>query len=113
MKVRNLRFDITGPLEPQNYFCCSELTVVRETERADLVHIDMRIEYRNTLSITMDALRHRGAVRGNSSLASVYRWLTTPIRGDSELFVALQGKGEGATRLRLTMQTEEGVAAPH
>jgi len=112
LSVKSLRFDITGPLEPQNYFHCYEVSVTRETHRPDLVHADLTVEYKNQLCITMDALRFRGAVRGNSSLANFYRWMTTPIQGSSPLMVKLAGHGEGITKLRLTLQTSQGVPVP-
>ena len=112
LQLKKLRFDITGPLEPQNYFRCYEVNVFREPRRADLVHCDLSLEYRNSITITMDAMRNRGAVRGNGTLASAYRWLTAPIRGQSPLSVQLTGKGLGAAKIRLTLQATEGVPFP-
>ena len=112
LSVQSIRFDITGPLEPQNYFHCYEVTVTRALERPDLVYADLTVEYKNQLALTLDALRFRGAVRGNSSAANLYRWMTTPIRGTSPLMIKLAGHAEGAAKLRLTLQTSQDVAFP-
>jgi len=113
LAVRKLRFDVTGPLEPQNFFRCYEVSVTREDARSDLVYADLTLEYRNELTIRMDAMRHVGSVRGNSTASNVYRWLTTPVRGaETPLTVRLTGRGEGAAKVRLTLQTSQGVAFP-
>ena len=112
LSIKSLRFEITGPLEPQNFFHCYEVSITRELKRPDLVHADLTVEYKNQLEISMDALRFRGAVRGNSSAANFYRWMTTPIKGSSPLKVKLAGHGEGVTKLRLTLQTSQGVQFP-
>lgn len=112
LTCERLRFDITGPLEPQNYFRCYEVNVMRSDARDDLIDVDLTVEYKNRLCLTMDALRHRGAIRGNSTLASAYRWVTRPIQGTSPLTCRLQGHGEGVCKIRLTLQTAQGVAFP-
>lgn len=56
LSVKNLRFDITGPLEPQNFFHCYEVSVTRALDRPDLVHADLTLEYKNQLCFTLDAL---------------------------------------------------------
>ena len=112
MSVNSIRFDITGPLEPQNYFHCYEVDVSRALHRPDIVYADLTVEYKNQLELSLDALRFRGTVRGNSSAANFYRWMTTPIRGTSQLKIKLAGRAEGAAKLRLTLQTSQGVAFP-
>lgn len=113
LSINKLRFDVTGPLEPQNYFHCYEVRVMRALHRPDLVHADLALEYRNQLCITMDAVHHRGVIRGNSTFARVYRWVMPEfLHGDSPLTVKLSGHSKGVCMLRLTLQTSQGVAFP-
>ena len=56
--------------------------------------------------------RFRGAVRGNSTAANLYRWVSSPFKGTSELKIRLSGHAEGVAKLRLTMQTSQDVAFP-
>lgn len=113
LAVKRLRFDVTGPLEPQNFFRCYEVSVTREDARSDLVYADLTLEYRNELTIRMDAVRNIGTARGNSTASNLYRWVTTPVRGTATpLTVRLTGRGEGAAKIRLTLQTSQGVAFP-
>ena len=122
--IERMSFNITGPLEPANFFSCRSFVVTADAERDGVVRADVAVEYRNELTVTADAIRHGGALRGNGRGARVARGLVRAVLRlagrppgengtlDYPLHVELSGHAEGATCVRLTLQAAGGSAYP-
>jgi hypothetical protein len=94
--VTGLEFNVTGPLQPEVFFRCSEFKLSRARRRgAELLHADVAVEYRNGLSLALDVQR------AGSPAYRMISPLANPVQ------VVVWGHTEGAAKVRLTLQADD------
>ena len=96
IEVKGVTFNVTGPLQPEKFFRCSELRLSHgRSARARVVYADVAVEYTNRLLLAVDLLRlDSNALRVVQLRAGAMR-------------VLFWGNLDGLARLRLTLQADD------
>lgn len=94
--VTGIAFNITGPVQPELYFRCSDFKLSRAVVRgSEVLHADFAVEYLNRVSLAVDV---------QSVESPAYRVISPrakPVRA------IVWGRVEGATIVRLTLQAHD------
>ena len=94
--VTGIAFNITGPVQPELYFRCSDFRLSRgEVHGAEVLHADFAVEYLNRVSLAVDVQTM------DSPAYRVISPLAKPVTA------VVWGRTEGATRMRLTLQADD------
>ena len=91
--LKGIRLNVTGPLNPEKYFRCSDFRISRAQSQAEVMYADMALEYRNRVPFSRCGAGGLSAYRGS-------------IRGHHQCRLSF-GVEPRATRLRLTLQADD------